>query len=53
MENLEPQTKKNLFGMEKKKYSQVEIEESLETLSTYLDGFFRVPGTGWRMDEPS
>ena len=48
MENLEPQTKKNLFGMEKKKYSQVEIEESLETLSTYLDGFFRVPGTGWR-----
>ena len=48
MENLEPQTKKNLFGMEKKKYSQVEIEESLETLSTYLDGLFRVPGTGWR-----
>ena len=35
-------------GMEKKKYSQVEIEESLETLSNYLDGFFRVPGTGWR-----
>src|SRR6188768_503855 len=48
MENLEPQTKKNLFGIEKKKYSEVEIEESLETLSTYLDGFFRVPGTGWR-----
>jgi hypothetical protein len=48
MENLEPQVEKNLFGMEKKKYSQVEIEEGLETLSTYLDGFFRVPGTGWR-----
>src|SRR5215218_6527640 len=48
MENLEPQTKRNLFGMEQKKYSQVEIEESLETLSNYLDGFFRVPGTGWR-----
>jgi hypothetical protein len=27
---------------------QVEIEESLETLSQYLDGLFRVPGTGWR-----
>ncbi|MDQ3800158.1 MAG: DUF4112 domain-containing protein [Acidobacteriota bacterium] len=27
---------------------QVEIEESLETLSKYLDGLFRVPGTGWR-----
>ena len=48
MENLEPQTKRNLFGMEKKKYSEVEIEESLETLSTYLDGLFRVPGTGWK-----
>ena len=48
MENLEPQTKKNLFGIEKKKYSEVEIEESLETLSTYLDGLFRVPGTGWK-----
>src|SRR5215213_1861990 len=48
MENLEPQAEKNLFGMEQKKYSQVEIEEGLETLSNYLDGFFRVPGTGWR-----
>ena len=48
MESLEPQVEKNLFGMEKKKYSQVEIEEGLETLSNYLDGFFRVPGTGWR-----
>ena len=48
MENLEPQVEKNIFGMEKKKYSQVEIEEGLETLSNYLDGFFRVPGTGWR-----
>jgi len=48
MENLEPQAEKNIFGMEKKKYSQVEIEEGLETLSNYLDGFFRVPGTGWR-----
>lgn len=27
---------------------QIEIEESLESLSRYLDGLFRVPGTGWR-----
>ena len=27
---------------------QVEIEEGLENLSRYLDGLFRVPGTGWR-----
>jgi len=27
---------------------QVEIEQGLETLSRYLDGLFRVPGTGWR-----
>jgi len=48
MENLEPQPSRNILGMQKKKYSDVEIEESLETLSTYLDGFFRVPGTGWK-----
>ena len=48
MKELEPQPERNIFGMQKKKYSQVEIEESLETLSNYLDGFFRVPGTGWR-----
>lgn len=44
----EIEQKRNLFGMSKRKYSEVEIEESLETLSTYLDGLFRVPGTGWR-----
>ena len=27
---------------------QVEVEQGLETLSRYLDGLFRVPGTGWR-----
>ncbi|HVE58822.1 MAG TPA: DUF4112 domain-containing protein [Pyrinomonadaceae bacterium] len=48
MEDLEPQPSRNILGMSKRKYSEVEIEESLETLSNYLDGFFRVPGTGWR-----
>ena len=27
---------------------QVQVEESLDNLSRYLDGLFRVPGTGWR-----
>lgn len=27
---------------------QVEVEKGLEDLSHYLDGLFRVPGTGWR-----
>lgn len=44
----ELEQKRGIFGMQKKKYSEVEIEESLETLATYLDGLFRVPGTGWR-----
>lgn len=39
---------RNFPGMDKRKYSTVEIEEGLETLSTYLDGLFRVPGTGWK-----
>lgn len=48
MEELQPIEKRNIFGVSKRKPSEVEIEESLETLSTYLDGLFRVPGTGWR-----
>src|SRR5688500_3958070 len=43
MEQIE---KRNLFP--KKQYSPVEIEEGLENLSRYLDGLFRIPGTGWR-----
>lgn len=27
---------------------QVEIEKGLDDLSRYLDGLFRIPGTGWR-----
>lgn len=27
---------------------QVEVEEGLDNLSHYLDGLFKVPGTGWR-----
>lgn len=34
--------------IEKRKYSTVEIEEGLDNLARYLDGLFRIPGTGWR-----
>ena len=34
--------------LEKRKYSTIEIEEGLDNLARYLDGLFRIPGTGWR-----
>ena len=46
MENLE--RKRAAFGMTRDERKRIEVEESLETLSTYLDGLFKVPGTGWR-----
>lgn len=30
------------------KRKQIEVEEGLDNLSHYLDGLFRIPGTGWR-----
>src|SRR5688572_4182600 len=45
MEEIE---KRGIAGLPKKQYSNVEIEEGLENLSLYLDGLFRIPGTGWR-----
>jgi hypothetical protein len=51
MEQLEPieiKPSASLFGMSKKERKRIEVEESLDTLSHYLDGLFRVPGTGWR-----
>ena len=32
----------------KQRHSQVEIEQSLDQLSRWMDGLFRIPGTGWR-----
>lgn len=40
--------KRGFLGIERKKYSEVEIEQSLDTLSLYLDDYFRVPAVGWR-----
>jgi hypothetical protein len=31
-----------------KMQKQIEVEKGLDDLSFYLDGLFRVPGTGWR-----
>jgi hypothetical protein len=45
MKEIQPRPR---FGMTKDERKRIEIEESLETLSTYLDGLFKVPGTGWR-----
>jgi len=33
---------------ELQKQKEVQIEEGLENLSLYLDGLFKVPGTGWK-----
>jgi Domain of unknown function (DUF4112) len=40
--------RRNMFGMSRDERKKIEIEDSLETLSTYLDGLFKVPGTGWK-----
>ena len=48
MKNLDIQESRSRFGMTKEERKRIEIEESLETLSTYLDGLFKVPGTGWK-----
>lgn len=45
-ENLEQ--KRTAFGLTRNERKRVEVEEGLETLSHYLDGLFKVPGTGWR-----
>lgn len=48
MENVEEIEQRSLFGMSKQERKQIEIEENLETLSRYLDGLFKIPGTGWK-----
>lgn len=45
LERIEIRSKEGLTKNERK---QIEIEESLETLSRYLDGLFQVPGIGWK-----
>ncbi len=45
---MEETEKRGILGLPKKQQTPVEIEEGLENLSRYLDGLFRIPGTGWR-----
>lgn len=45
MEEIE---KRKIFGTTREQRKRIDIEDGLENLSHYLDGFFRVPGTGWR-----
>jgi len=45
MEEIE---KRGIVGLPKKQPKTVEIEEGLDNLAHYLDGLFRIPGTGWR-----
>ncbi len=45
MEELE---KRGIPELPKKQHTPVEIEEGIENLAHYLDGLFRIPGTGWR-----
>jgi hypothetical protein len=46
MNDIEP--RRAFGGLTKEKRREIEIEEGLENLSHYLDGLFRIPGTGWR-----
>lgn len=45
MQEVNPRTR---LELSKEKRREIEVEEGLETLSKYLDGLFRIPGTGWR-----
>ena len=48
LEELQPIESRSLGNLTKQERKQIEIEESLETISHYLDGLFKVPGVGWR-----
>ncbi len=48
IEEIEYTERRQTLIMTREERKRVEIEESLESLSRYLDGLFRVPGTGWR-----
>ncbi len=47
-ENLQPQKSRARSALTKERRKAVEIEESLETLSYYLDDWIKIPVVGWR-----
>lgn len=48
MRNLEPTGNRSRFEKAKEERKQVEIEQSLENLSLYLDDWVKIPILGWR-----
>ncbi|HEX8250934.1 MAG TPA: DUF4112 domain-containing protein [Pyrinomonadaceae bacterium] len=40
--------KRNAFGLSKEERKRIELEESLESLSRYLDDWVKIPVVGWR-----
>ncbi len=48
VDELLPRESYSRSGFDKLERRQIEIDESLETLSRYLDGLFKIPGVGWR-----
>lgn len=51
MEDIEQLQRSKAYrvkGLTRQERRRIEVEESLDTLSRYLDGLFRIPGTGWR-----
>ncbi len=48
IEELQRIQERSREGLTKQERKEIEVEESLETLAKYLDGLFRIPGTGWR-----
>lgn len=44
----EIQSRRAFGGLTKEERREIEVEEGLENLAYYLDGLFRIPGTGWR-----
>lgn len=48
VEEVEFVERRGTLLMSREDRKRVELEDGLENLSRYLDGLFRVPGTGWR-----
>jgi hypothetical protein len=48
MEVQEKIQKRNIYGLSREERKQIEIEESLESLSRYLDDWVKIPIVGWR-----
>ena len=48
MEELQPIKTRSPSAMTKEERKQIEIEESLESLSKYLDNWIKIPFVGWR-----